>query len=164
VMNCREKYDVIFIDAYNDLSIPHHLTTREFAVLLRDIMNPGAILLTNIIDNFQRGLFLPSTIRTLREVFGEKNVHLVSISPNFEKTRAATFIVLTGRDAVKITDFETFLRGGTAGTAASAVVPENLVDEFVNKSDSMVLTDDHAPVDNLIAPVFETRFGYKKDR
>jgi hypothetical protein len=43
-------------------------------------------------------------------------------------------------------------------------VPERLVEEFVNKSDSMVLTDDHAPVDNLIAPVFEARFGYKKDR
>jgi spermidine synthase len=164
VMNCREKYDVIFIDAYNDLSIPYHLTTREFARLLRDIMNPDAILLTNIIDNFQRGLFLPSTIRTLREVFGSENVHLISISPNFEKTRAATFIVLTGRDAVKIRDFESFIRSGSAGGAASAVVPERLVEEFVNKSDSMVLTDDHAPVDNLIAPVFEARFGYKKDR
>jgi spermidine synthase len=27
VMNCRERYDVVFFDAYNDLSIPYHLTT-----------------------------------------------------------------------------------------------------------------------------------------
>ena len=30
VMNCKEKYDVILTDAFNDLSIPYHLTTKEF--------------------------------------------------------------------------------------------------------------------------------------
>jgi len=27
---------------------------------------------------------------------------------------------------------------------------------------SVVITDDYAPVDNLIAPIFEARFGKKK--
>jgi len=27
----------------------------------------------------------------------------------------------------------------------------------------MVLTDDHCPVDNLTAPMFEERFGYRKE-
>ncbi len=30
VMNCKEKYDLVFTDAYNDISIPYHLTTKEF--------------------------------------------------------------------------------------------------------------------------------------
>jgi spermidine synthase len=38
VMNCRDKYDVVFTDAYNDLSIPYHLTTKEFAQQLKNIM------------------------------------------------------------------------------------------------------------------------------
>jgi spermidine synthase len=78
VMNCKSRYDVIFIDAYNDLSMPYHITTKEFAKMLRDIMNPDGMLLTNIIDSFPKGAFLPSYVRTLQEVFGEGNVHLIS--------------------------------------------------------------------------------------
>ncbi|MCL5024765.1 MAG: fused MFS/spermidine synthase [Nitrospirae bacterium] len=162
VMNCKDRYDVLFIDAYNDLSIPYHLTTKEFAQSLRDLMNPGGILLTNIIDNFQKGSFLPSTIRTLREVFGEKNVRLISISPDFEKIGSATFIVMATRDAVKVGAFEAFVRNTFGPGAASSVVPDSLVEQFMKRSYSVVLRDDYAPVDNLIAPVFEERFGYNR--
>ena len=162
VMNCREKYDVIFIDAYNDLSIPYHLTTREFAGQLKNILNPGGILLTNIIDNFQKGSFLPSYIRTLREVFGENNIHLISISPYFEKTGTSTFIVLTGKGDLNIRDFEVYLRSKPDRETTSAVVPEDLVNRFIARTYSVVLRDDYAPVDNLIAPVFEERFGYNR--
>lgn len=162
VMNCKDKYDLLFIDAYNDLSIPYHLTTKEFAQSLKDIMNPGGILLTNIIDNFQKGAFLPSTIRTLREVFGQDNVHLISISRNFDKIGSATFIVMTGRDKLDIDDFDSFIRKTIGKDAVSAVVPVSLVDNFMKRSYSVVLRDDYAPVDNLIAPVFEERFGYNR--
>jgi hypothetical protein len=164
-MNCKDKYDVIFIDAYNDLSIPYHLTTREFAGMLKDLLNPGGIIMTNIIDNFQRGAFLPSYMRTLREVFGEKNVHLISISPQFEKTRISTFVVMTGNGGLDIEDFAAWLQGMPYGETLSAIVPPNTAEAFINKSYSVVLRDDYAPVDNLIAPVFETRFGYnRRDR
>ncbi len=162
VMNCKDRYDVIFADAYNDLSIPYHLTTKEFAQNLKNIMNPGGILLTNIIDNFQRGSFLPSYIRTLREVFGERNVHLISVSPQFEKIGTSTFIVLAGGDEVRIREFEAYLKNKAEGDVTSAIVPENVLDNFMAKNYSVVLRDDYAPVDNLIAPVFEERFGYNR--
>jgi len=165
VMNCKDKYDVIFIDAYNDLSIPYHLTTKEFAGMLKDLLNPGGIIMTNIIDNFQKGAFLPSYMRTLREVFGEKNVHLISISPQFAKTRISTFVVLTGNGEIDIRGFESSLQSSPYSNTISAVVPGKVADTFLNNSYSVVLRDDYAPVDNLIAPVFETRFGYnRKDR
>ena len=82
---------MILTDAFNDLSIPYHLTTREFAQQLRDILDTNGILMSNIIDNFQKGAFLPSYIRTLQAVFGEKNVHLLSVSPDFENLRISTF-------------------------------------------------------------------------
>ena len=162
VMNCDEKYDLLFIDAYNDLSIPYHLTTREFAQSLRNILNADGIMLTNIIDNFQKGSFLPSTIRTLREVFGQENVHVISISPNFEKIGSSTFIVVAIKDELDIGDFESFLKKNFGSKAASAVVPDSLVEQFVKRSYSVLLEDDYAPVDNLIAPVFEERFGYNR--
>lgn len=138
------------------------LTTREFAGQLKNILNPGGILLTNIIDNFQKGSFLPSYIRTLREVFGENNVHLISISPYFEKTGTSTFIVLTGKGDLNIRDFEVYLRSKPDRDTTCAVVPEDLVNRFIARTYSVVLRDDYAPVDNLIAPVFEERFGYNR--
>lgn len=156
VMNCAKKYDVIFIDAFNDLSVPYHLTTKEFAKELKNIMESGGILLTNIVDNFQKGAFLPSYVKTLREVFGDK-VFLLSISPHFEKLGISTFIVIAGD--VKIENLKSFIEKNKDITAS--IIPKNLFDEFINKRYAVVLTDDYAPVDNLIAPVFQERFDYK---
>ncbi|MBI5187991.1 MAG: fused MFS/spermidine synthase [Nitrospirae bacterium] len=162
VMNCKDRYDVIFTDAYNDLSIPYHLTTKEFARQLKNILNPNGILLSNIIDNFQKGAFLPSYIRTLREVFGDKNVRLISVTPDFEDTGISTFIVIAGNGNLNIEDFESYIEDKFEGDATSAVVPEDLLDEFLNKRYAVVLRDDYAPVDNLIAPIFEESFGYNR--
>ena len=162
VMNSKDKYDLIFTDAYNDLSIPYHLTTLEFAQQLKDILSPNGIILSNIIDNFQKGAFLPSYIRTLREVFGEKNVFLLSVSPDFKNTRISTFIVLAGNGNIDIKDFDAHVKSYLKGHATSAVVPRELMDEFMKTRYSIVIRDDYAPVDNLIAPIFEERFGYNR--
>jgi len=162
VMNCRDKYDLIFTDAYNDLSIPYHLATKEFAAQLKAILTPDGLLMCNIIDNFHKGAFLPSYIRTLREVFGEKNVYLLSARPDFENTRISTFIVIAGNGNLDIKDFGAHVKGNLKGRAVSVVVPENLVEEFLTKRHSVTIRDDYAPVDNLIAPIFEERFGYNR--
>ena len=162
VMNCKEKYDLVFTDAYNDLSIPYHLTTKEFAAQIKSIMNPDAILMSNIIDNFQKGVFLPSYIKTLREVFGQNNVYLISVNPNFRETRISTFIVLASNGSLDISAFDRFVKSELGRKATAAVLPEDLMEEFINKRNSIIITDDHAPIDNLIAPVFEERFGYNR--
>jgi spermidine synthase len=162
VMNSKEKYDVIFTDAYNDLSIPYHLTTKEFAEQLKNILKPGGLLMSNIIDNFQKGAFLPSYIRTLREVFGEKNVQLISVSPDFNKIRISTFIVIAGNGELNIKDLENTVKTKHKGHIQSALVPEEITKELIDKNYSIVIRDDYAPVDNLIAPIFEERFSYNR--
>ena len=162
VMNCKEKYDLIFTDAYNDLSIPYHLTTKEFVAQLKSILNPDGLIMSNIIDNFQVGAFLPSYIRTLREVFGPKNVYLLSVSPNFENTRISTFIVIAGNGNLDIKDFDAHVKSHLRDNSTSVVVPDHLMDEFMTKRSAITILDDYAPVDNLIAPIFEERFGYNR--
>ena len=164
VMNCKDKYDLIFTDAYNDLSIPYHLTTKEFAQQIKGIMKPNAILMSNIIDNFKKGAFLPSYIRTLEEVFGQKNVYLISVNPNFDKIGISTFIVLASNNDLDIKAFNKFLKSELGGKATAAVLPEELMERFINKKDAIIITDDYAPIDNLVAPIFEERFGYNRKR
>jgi len=160
VMNCTSKYDVVFIDAFNDLSIPYHLTTKEFAQELKRIMNPDGVLLTNIIDNFEKGAFLSSYIRTLQEVFGTRNVYLVSVNPDAHFLGISTFIVIASNSPLDINDFNFFIK--YRDDAASFVVSEEALNDFLKEKHPVVLTDDYVPVDNLLAPVFEERFDYDR--
>ena len=48
------RYDFIYCDAFNDFSIPAHLTTREFMVKVHDLLNDRGVLQANIIDIFPR--------------------------------------------------------------------------------------------------------------
>lgn len=165
VMHCKEQYDVIFLDAYNDLSIPYHLTTKEFAMELKKILTPEGFILTNIIDNFHTGSFLPSYLKTLMEVFEEQNVHLLAIKKDFEKIGISTFIVLATKGSFDIKAFDNFVKNHLKSEATAAIVPKKLVTDYILRRKAITLTDDYAPVDNLIAPVFEERFGYnRKDR
>ncbi|HVN24593.1 MAG TPA: fused MFS/spermidine synthase [Syntrophorhabdales bacterium] len=164
VMNSAEKYDVIFTDAYNDLSIPYHLTTKEFMAQLKSIMTPDGILLSNIIDNFQKGAFLPSYMKTLQAVFGEKNVYLFSVSPDFENLRISTFIVMASVRPLDMAEFDAWLKKDYRSEAKSAIVSDALMRKLLANPHAIVITDSYAPVDNLIAPVFEERFGYNRKR
>jgi spermidine synthase len=87
VMNSREKYDVVFFDAYNDLSIPYHLTTKEFAQMVKDRMNPNGVVLTNIID-IQK--VFPRATKTPARFAKERAS--IAIGTIFEKIRISTVV------------------------------------------------------------------------
>ena len=43
----------------------------------------------------------------------------------------------------------------------ACVMPQERLQKYLSEHYSIVLTDDYVPVDNLIAPIFEERFGYR---
>jgi spermidine synthase len=162
VMNCKEKgtYDFIFGDAFNDLSIPYHLTTKEFAMQLKSLLKPDGLLLANVIDSFKKGAFMPSYIRTLEEVFGKGNVHLMTLTLDYEKIGISTCVVVASPQKLDMNDFVRAVKG-KGGEMTSHVMPPGQLQEYLKERYSVILTDDYVPVDNLIAPIFEERFGYR---
>jgi len=154
LMNFREKgvYDFIFGDAFNDLSIPYHLTTKEFGSMLASLLKPDGLLIANVIDDFRKGLFMPSYVRTLEEVFGRGKVALVSDSP-FEEMGISTMIVSASASDQPWREVEKVNPGHCY------VIAPKEVDQKLQNRPAVILTDDHAPVDNLTAPIFEERFG-----
>jgi spermidine synthase len=164
IMNCADCYDVIFTDAFNDLSIPYHLATKEFAEQLRSHLTDDGVIVSNIIDDLKKGCFLPSFVLTLQQVFGERNVSLLSVSPNLNDLRVGTFIVIASKNNLNMKDFERWLKDKGGKTVQSVLVPEPLIKDLLTKRNAIVLTDDYAPVDNLIAPIFEERFGYSRSK
>jgi predicted membrane-bound spermidine synthase len=157
LMNFPERavYDFVFGDAFNDLTIPYHLTTREFSSLLRSILKPDGLLVANIIDRFEHGLFLPAYVRTLQEVFGPDRIALVADS-EFQSMGINTIIVTASMSPQSWKEVE---KGG--GECCHVLAPPEL-DKKLNLKSAVILTDDYAPADNLVAPIFEERFGRKR--
>ena len=163
VMNCKEtgSYDFIFGDAFNDLSIPFHLTTKEFAVQLKRLLKPDGLLMANVIDSFKVGQFMPSYIRTLEEVFGKGHVHLLLLGSDYEKIGISTCVIVASSRKLDMDDFEKAMeRDGKEVT--SHVMPQEKLQQYLKERYSVILTDDYVPVDNLVAPIFEERFGYRR--
>jgi len=157
LMNFPEKgvYDFIFGDAFNDLSIPYHLTTKEFNALIKSLLKPDGLFIANTIDHFERGLFLPAYVRTLQEVFGRDKVCLIADS-DFARMGINTIIAAASPARQEWAG----VRNSSAGRCF-VLGPTELNQKMAPRL-NVVLTDDYAPVDNLTAPMFEERFGRKK--
>jgi spermidine synthase len=74
-----ERWDVIAIDTFYDDGVPFHLTTREFLELVRERLNPGGVVVTNIIGAVKgtSSKLFRSLYRTYRTVFPTVAVHPV---------------------------------------------------------------------------------------
>lgn len=71
INNCKNEYDIIFIDAYNAKEIPFQLTTLEFFQHTRRCLKPDGILVANI-ANFGKMDFIFSELETVKQV--SKNI------------------------------------------------------------------------------------------
>jgi predicted membrane-bound spermidine synthase len=56
------RYDFIYGDAFNDFSIPAHLTTREFLQKLHDLLSDDGVFQANIIDIYPHWEFPGTTV------------------------------------------------------------------------------------------------------
>jgi len=164
IMNSKDKgkYDLVFGDAFNDLSIPYHLTTKEFALQLKSLMKPDGLLMANVIDSFKKGLFMPAYIRTLEEVFGKGNVHLLTLGGDYDAMGISTHVVLASPQKLDLDNFVTTIQGNGKEEMNANVMPSDRLQQYLKERPTVVLTDDYVPVDNLIAPIFEERFGYQR--
>lgn len=76
----RERYDIIFLDAYDDRSIPFHLTTKEFFEIVKRRLSPEGIVAANVWGPRSDKFYL-SEITTYRQVF--PHVYLIdAVSSN----------------------------------------------------------------------------------
>lgn len=144
------RFDFVFGDAFNDLAVPFHLTTREFAEALEARMTKDGVYLLNVIDTYDSGLFLGAMLGTLQSVFD--HVTMLSISPRTDSCRDTFVLVASNRRL----DVNTLTLG--PGEFQAVIVYDGFeMRELKGRVDGLVLTDDRAPVENLLAPVVRER-------
>jgi MFS family permease len=134
------QFDLVFGDAFNDFSVPYHLTTREFDRTVARHLKPDGLYLMNVIDSIHFD-FLRSTVRTLREVFPYVAVMAVpgEWPPSAQGKDRITYVILAAKQQPR---------------RSLPIVPPAELEAFVQSGRSVVLTDDHAPVEQLLAPTF----------
>lgn len=141
-----DSYDIIFGDAFNDYSVPFHLTTLEFAHIVDDLLRDDGLYLVNIIDGGPRGNFMRAYVRTLQQVFA--HVAVTPSTDRWRETLRTTYVIAASQRPLELDHLRPEHR---------PLPPEEL-EAYLSLEPPRILTDDHVPVDNLMAPVVEDSF------
>jgi tetratricopeptide (TPR) repeat protein/spermidine synthase len=144
----QAPYDLIYGDAFSDVSVPFQLTTVEFNRLLHELLSDNGTYIMNLIDTLASGQFLGSVIATCREVFPHVDVFAPSTLPQVQNT----FVVICSKRDLDLSGVPEAVHART-GYEAHRLTPHDM-DKLRNpEGQRIVLTDDYAPVEQLLAPV-----------
>jgi spermidine synthase len=152
--NGVKQYDVIYGDAFNDLSIPYHLTTVEFDRILARRLKPDGIYLANVIDKLEGGEFLKAYANALHSVF--QYVYIFGRGDALHPFDRNTYVLLASRlpvDRVKLDA----INAAEDPAVRITPMPDARKDLYLRSARALTLTDDFAPVDQLLAGLFLER-------
>ena len=154
---CREDYDIIMVDAYQDITIPFQMSSVEFFTLVRSHLRPGGVMVVNMNMHSDKP--------------GNINEHL-------SDTIAAVFPFVQTVDVPGTTNRELFAAETDLFSAFAARAEEldepalrNLMRRVAAELEpyaagNLVLTDDRAPVEKLgmdvIDELIQEELGYYK--
>lgn len=146
------QYDLIVGDAFHDVSIPFHLTTREFNEDIAALLKAHGIYVVNVIDRLHSGGFLRAFVTTLQVTF--PYVYILRSEASWQADTQETYEVMASfeplsRETLHIANEE----AGVAATTAR-FMPQSTFDAWLEARPGILLTDDHAPVENLMASIY----------
>ncbi len=138
------RADLVIGDAFGDLVVPWHLATREMAVQVRDAMTGTAIYAQNVID-YPPLMFIRAETATVQDVF--PHVALIGPPSGLAGEEGANFVIVASAAPLPLAEIR-------ARMAQSVPGPVTMLDgaelaAFVGRT--RVLTDDYAPVDQLLS-------------
>ncbi len=152
LMNSATTYDYIFSDAYLSLlSVPAHMTTKEFFALTKERLSDQGIFIANIVGSLPtkttRPSFLASEIKTFQSVFPDNFI----IAVDSAQSTAVQNFIFVGFKQPRELHF-TSPQILTHTDERIRTLQDHLVTlppQFTK--DAAILTDAYAPVDYLTA-------------
>ena len=136
-----KKYDVIMVDAYQDITIPFQMSSAEFFALVKAHLNPGGVMVVNLnMTSKSRGRVSDWLSDAVAQVFS--SVYSVRVP-------ASTNAVLFASESGDMLD-NLNRRIPETGDGKLSVFLDNAADKIINYHGSgLLLTDDKAPVELL---------------
>ena len=142
------KYDFIYEDALDHYAIPYQLTTLEFNKMIFQILNDNGIYMVELIDILDSGLFLGAFVNTMRQVFP-----FVSVITEYDAGPRGrnTFVVIGAKEKPDLQD----VCKGYCKNEKIWYMNDSDIAALEKKANGMILTDNYAPVEQLMAPVIK---------
>jgi spermidine synthase len=137
--------DLVIGDAFGGLAVPWQLTTREVTAEIAGTLGPDGIYAVNIIDN-PPNRFVHAEAATIAAVF--PHVVVVADAAEISGSSGGNFVVVASARPLPLAELQTSLDRRAAGLTVGS---GGELKRFI--AGSPVLTDDHAPVDQLLTPV-----------
>ena len=135
------KYDVIMVDAYQDITIPFQMASLEFFELVRDHLNEGGVMVVNM---SMRG----NGEGSLNEYLADTIAHVFPEVCTVDVTGSTNRELFAGMDGALMTAFDSDL--ARTDDAALAEMMHTVREHIVPyEPGSYCMTDDMAPVELL---------------
>jgi hypothetical protein len=146
------QYDLVIQDAVNDFSVPYHLMTREYNDLIRRTLKPDGIYLLTVIDSLHDGPFLRAAVRTMQASFAD--VKLLSPTSDWQNAERSVYVI-AGCGALTEPRCSGRIDELLCNTRAH-MLPDAILRDVIAQDGKrgIILTDQFAPVDTLIARRF----------
>jgi spermidine synthase len=145
------KYDLVLGDAFNHFSVPYHLTTKEFNDRVHAWLAPDGLYVVNIIDG-PYGEFIRAYVATMRLTF--RNVYLALGSRGWRTTARTTFVVIGTDTPLDLDALKNYDAGDGDALLSRLLASDAEMNELLNEAPQVILTDQFAPVDQMLASVF----------
>jgi spermidine synthase len=140
-----DAFDLVFGDAFGGLAVPWHLTTAEFLDEVVRVLRPGGAYVMNVIDYPPLG-FVRAEAATAATRF--PHVAVMSGRATIEGRTGGNLVVVASEKPIDRASIESAIDTWREGADTVVLADPNEVDAFVGRS--VVLTDDFAPVDQLL--------------
>ena len=138
-----DSRDFVVGDAFGHLVVPWHLATREMAAEIRRVTRPGGVYVQNVID-YPPLRFIRSEVATVAAEF--RHVALIAPPEALAGERGANFLIVASDAPLPLAAVRARL---DANDEPVSLLSGGDLTDFVG--DALVLTDDYAPVDQLLA-------------
>jgi spermidine synthase len=156
-------YHVVTLDAVNDYSVPYHLLTRECNDAVKRTLTPDGVYLVTVIDEVYDGQLWKAAYHTLKESFAHVSMVFPKglLDPENPQELERSVIILYASDRpLSVADWSTAHRQFADKASNVYAVPEELVVRMLAvEPDRVILTDQYAPVDNLMMRVFRRQYA-----
>lgn len=143
-------YSLIMGDAFNDFSVPYHLTTDEFNRRVHTWLADDGFYLVNLIDRAGTS-FLRAYLHTLQRTFS--HVLVIPTTETWRWSVRTTFVLVAGNHPVDLDALREIDAGDGSVLLASRVLTQDQASELLAGGPAVPLTDRYAPVDQLLAQV-----------
>lgn len=156
----KGAYHVVTLDAVNDYSVPYHLLTKECNEAVKGTLTDDGLYLVTVIDNVANGKLWKAAYHTLKESFPHVAVTFpkgVFDPADPDKLERCVIVLYAANRPLEPDRWAEMMHRQTGSGSGVFVVPTEVVDGMLARDKRVVLTDQYAPVDNLLMQVFRTR-------